>query len=764
MRWTKRVLPLPFLVLLLLSACGGDGGGATSGETSNSGQSAEGSTLVSGPEVSTGTTLVPVQVDPERTRPSFNETDVPIETDITVVFTKGVEPLSGEDFVVTTTEGTPVAGRITQPNATTARFTPDAPLAPETGYRFTIATSVVATDGAPFDQVPETPEILDPFMSVFTTGLPPCQALPPDITGITPGEGPLTGGQEVTIRGHNFLDAGEVSVTFDTEPATIVEVLADTIIAVTPPARDPGPVNVFVNTCAGSDFLVDGYVYLVPPEITALSITKGTTKGGDLMVISGSGFTSSGDTTILFGETQVPRDQVSVLSPEEIRLLTPPAELPGAVDITMINSIGTAVVPQGFLYLFPPSLQIGSVVINEVVTEPVFDWNDTDSGDGIPFNEIPGTGNASNPDEWIELKNVTDKPVDLRGWSLLMIDTDPREQPLEESEESGVVLRFSAGNEAAFPPGAYLVVGNPAGEMGLDVWVILRDAEGNVVDDVEIGDVPVKPPDGDGAPEGRGSNGFSTDITTEAIARLPDGADSDPNEEDLPGVDPHDFVQRSATIGSSNSVGMSTPGAVVINEVVIDPQADWSDSVGGRGVPFDNKPGSGVPNVEDQWIELYNTSEETIDLTNWSVLMRDNQPDKEILSPENPKLVFSEGSSATAFLPGGYCVIGNPSGLLDQEIFIELKDAAGQRIDTLEIGDDFERDGDGDGAPQEGRGSGTAASTSPVDEAIARFPNGTDSDPAETNENRMADQLDFRKRSATILTSNDEGDAEPGEI
>ncbi|RME56318.1 MAG: lamin tail domain-containing protein, partial [Deltaproteobacteria bacterium] len=267
-------------------------------------------------------------------------------------------------------------------------------------------------------------------------------------------------------------------------------------------------------------------------------------------------------------------------------------------------------------------------------------------------------------------------------------------------------------------------------------------------------------PTGDGAPDGE-QDGASQDISNEAIARFPDAIDSDPNEEGIEGADIADFTKRSATIGVSNNSGAGEPGSVVINEVVTDPQADWSDSIGGRGEPFDARPGTGVPQQDDQWIELFNVSDREIDLTGWTLLIHDSLPSKELLSDLNDHLYFTEGSSARKLLPGGYLVIGNPDGVMEDAVFLELRDAAGQVIDTVEIGADFEGDGLEDGAP-DGENNGNASN--PVNEAIARFPNGTDSDIGETGTPLDADVTDFIKRSATILTSNDEGVVTPGDV
>ena len=185
-------------------------------------------------------------------------------------------------------------------------------------------------------------------------------------------------------------------------------------------------------------------------------------------------------------------------------------------------------------------VQPGAVVINEVVTDPQQDWSDSAAGNGIPFDAIPGNGRVSSSDEWIELLNVTECPLDLTGWSLVMIDTSPAIQVLGEGS---AVLRFSDGGSLTdFRPGERLVIGNPKGALNNDVYIELRDAAGRRVDDVEIGDDPER--DGsDGAPQ-VGQNGNASTIYNEAVARVPDGVDTDD--------DGADFAKGRATIGASN--------------------------------------------------------------------------------------------------------------------------------------------------------------------------------------------------------------------
>jgi hypothetical protein len=203
----------------------------------------------------------------------------------------------------------------------------------------------------------------------------------------------------------------------------------------------------------------------------------------------------------------------------------------------------------------------GRLTINEVVTDPQQDWDDSGGGNGQPFDATPGVGNEDEitaDDEWIEIYNGTGSPIDITGYRLVMTDSSTHTEVL--GDHTGAVEVYSPGSSSGyFQPGGYLVVGNPADQMNNAVYVQLYDAEDRLIDAVEIGDDPAQDGDGDGAPD-PGADGNASSVLDEAIARCPNGADTDD--------DPADFVKAAATIGSSNDTacggmaalaGMSAP-------------------------------------------------------------------------------------------------------------------------------------------------------------------------------------------------------------
>lgn len=181
---------------------------------------------------------------------------------------------------------------------------------------------------------------------------------------------------------------------------------------------------------------------------------------------------------------------------------------------------------------------------------------------------------------------------------------------------------------------------------------------------------------------------------------------------------------------------------VVISELVITPMHDWSD-----GNPaYGGAPGDGEINASDQYIELHNAGAAPADLTGWSLELRDTAVNVSQLGVHGV-LAFSEGSSLTALAPGGYAILGNPTGIASPDTFVLLHDATGAVVDDVELGGgtvsrDMERDGVGDGAPDRTHNGYSRGS---FEEAIARPDGAADTD---------VDTTDFDAMPATPGRAN----------
>jgi len=248
----------------------------------------------------------------------------------------------------------------------------------------------------------------------------------------------------------------------------------------------------------------------------------------------------------------------------------------------------------------------GSVVINEVVTDPQTDWSS--SG----FDGAAGVGAITDSDEFVELYIKT-AGLDLSGWTIELTDSSPTSGGLGAGGAFAVARYAGPGSPQSTAAGAYLVLGNAnSGSLNNTLVIVLKDGDGQVIDQVQLG--------GDGAP-----SGDATGPDDEAIARVPNGLDT--------GSDLADFVQIAATPGAANLTGQLPPPADTATATATDSPTPTPTELGQASTSTASPTpsatptphGLGVPGVVlnelqprgAEFIELYNPTGAAIDLTGW---------------------------------------------------------------------------------------------------------------------------------------------------
>lgn len=160
----------------------------------------------------------------------------------------------------------------------------------------------------------------------------------PVVSGVSPDYGSPKGGTSVTISGVNLL--GATSVDFGGKPAASFEVTSPgTIVAVTPNSGGyGGRLDVTVTTPGGTSPTgqADGFTYPWPPELKGVSVRKGPSTGGTIVVIAGGPFV--GVEKVEFGG--VPASSFEVLSESSISAVSP-AHVPGSAYVTVTTVSGT---------------------------------------------------------------------------------------------------------------------------------------------------------------------------------------------------------------------------------------------------------------------------------------------------------------------------------------------------------------------------------------------------------------------------------------
>lgn len=180
------------------------------------------------------------------------------------------------------------------------------------------------------------------------------------IQAVSPDFGPVNGGGTVTISGAGFT--GATSVLFGAVPAASYTVDSDTSITAVVPAGTDGIVDIRVQTPFSTTpaTALDQYTYVgAPPTVTSLFPGSGSVVGGNLVQITGSGFT--GVTAVDFGS--LPAASYTVESPNLINAIAPttvaastPTGSPGTVDVTVTNLAGASSTSAGDQYTYLASV------------------------------------------------------------------------------------------------------------------------------------------------------------------------------------------------------------------------------------------------------------------------------------------------------------------------------------------------------------------------------------------------------------------------
>ena len=170
------------------------------------------------------------------------------------------------------------------------------------------------------------------------------------LTGIAPDSGDVSGGEVVTVSGQDFVP--NPTVYFGTDQALWAFTQdASTIVAMTPPARVLGDMDVTVDLPNRSNcVLPGGYAYAHTwCDISDLTPSTGLTLGGELFTIGGSGF--HWDATVEFGG--VPATNVTLDPAGYLWGYTPDHVVPGPVEVEVINPDGPCFRPVYFEYVVP---------------------------------------------------------------------------------------------------------------------------------------------------------------------------------------------------------------------------------------------------------------------------------------------------------------------------------------------------------------------------------------------------------------------------
>jgi hypothetical protein len=182
-------------------------------------------------------------------------------------------------------------------------------------------------------------------------------AAAPSVTGLSPASGLTTGGASVVVTGSNFT--GATQVWFGSVLGTGLVVNSATQLTVTAPAEPAGTVDLVVTTPSGSSAITsaDQFTFNPPvPAVTGVSPNTGSTAGGNVVTISGTGF--AGATAVQFGGAQALMFKVN--SDTSITAVDP-AQGVGPVDVTVTTEAGTSAVVAGDTFTYTAAANLPTV-------------------------------------------------------------------------------------------------------------------------------------------------------------------------------------------------------------------------------------------------------------------------------------------------------------------------------------------------------------------------------------------------------------------
>ncbi|MEA3203368.1 MAG: large repetitive protein, partial [Thermoplasmata archaeon] len=191
--------------------------------------------------------------------------------------------------------------------------------------------------------------------------LPPAAAVAPSVTAVTPNTGPSNGGTVVNITGAHFDKAAIVQ--FVDVPATgaqtltasniVVDGSGSTIRFTTPVHPGAGAVNIIVKNPDGTQSTSsNGFTYLTSssPSAGTVSPSSGTANGNDVLVLTGTGFSTAVPPRVVIGGT---------VSGNTISNGAPATVLPGTLTSTRLSILvpGRGALPASSTNTFSIALQ-----------------------------------------------------------------------------------------------------------------------------------------------------------------------------------------------------------------------------------------------------------------------------------------------------------------------------------------------------------------------------------------------------------------------
>ncbi|MFF1907527.1 IPT/TIG domain-containing protein, partial [Kitasatospora sp. NPDC058218] len=169
-----------------------------------------------------------------------------------------------------------------------------------------------------------------------------------------PNQGPLSGGNTVTLTGTNLTTT--TAVKFGASAAPSFTIASDSVITATAPPSTAGPVNITVTTPGGTSTPNVFYYYVNIPTLTSTVPNQGPLSGGNTVTLTGTNLTTT--TAVKFGASAA--TSFTIASDSVITAVSPSGS--GTVQVTATTPGGTS---NGLTYTYLPTPTLTSAVPNQ---------------------------------------------------------------------------------------------------------------------------------------------------------------------------------------------------------------------------------------------------------------------------------------------------------------------------------------------------------------------------------------------------------------
>lgn len=215
----------------------------------------------------------------------------------------------------------------------------------------------------------------------------------PTLTIVAPATGSTIGGTSITLTGTEF--ASGATVTVGGRVATSVSVTSATLLTAVTPWGVAGPADIIVTNADGQSVTLAAsftYTQAPPPTVTALSPAAGTSGGGSVVTITGTGFGNGA--TVRFGATAA--TAVTALSATSIRATAPAGMSGQTVSVTVVNpdtQAGTHASAYGYFDAPAPTFTSIAPAVGAQTggTPVVLVGTNFNAGAAVNFGTVPGT-------------------------------------------------------------------------------------------------------------------------------------------------------------------------------------------------------------------------------------------------------------------------------------------------------------------------------------------------------------------------------------